>query len=66
METGTLEGKAKAFRASPLLGGNTDSSSFCCPNFHIIPALAGLAIWPRLDDANTLGNTEVNFGPDDA
>ena len=32
----------------------------------LTPALAGLAIWPRLDNANTLGNTEVNFGPDDA
>ena len=26
-----------------------------------IPTLAGLAIWPQLDNANTLGNTEVNF-----
>ena len=27
METGTLEGEAKAFRASPPLGGKTDSTT---------------------------------------
>ena len=27
----------------------------------ILPALACLAIWPGLDNANTLGNTEINF-----
>ena len=27
METGTREGEAKAFRASPPLGGNTDSTT---------------------------------------
>ena len=53
-----LEGEAiAAFRASPLKAEPPKlSSSF----------LAGLAIWPRLDNANTLGNTEVNFGADDA
>ena len=57
METGTLEGEAKAFRAIPPHGGNTDSKNNS--NINGIPALAGLAIWPRLDNANTLGNTEV-------
>ena len=63
-----------AFRASPLKAELPKSSSFH-NNFHInnsslgwswlpwlvVPALAGLAIWPRLDNAKTLGNTEVNF-----
>ena len=57
-----LEGVAiAALRASPFKAEPPKSSSS-----NTIKALAGLAIWPRLDNANTLVNTEVNFGPDDA
>ena len=54
-----LEGEAiAAFRASPLHGGTTKIVVVVCYNV-ALSALAGLAIWPRLDSANTLGNTDV-------
>ena len=65
-----LEGEAiAAFQASPFHRGTTKivvPPSFFFFLRRLFPVLAGLAIWHRLDNANTLGNTEVNFGPDDA
>ena len=49
-----LEGEAiAAFRASLY-------------HVEIFPALAGLAIWPRLDNGTLWVTLKFNFGPDDA
>ena len=51
METGTLEEEAKAFRESPSLGGNTDSTTTI-----YIPALAYfLTFWPSQAWQTSLG-----------
>ena len=62
-----LKGEATASRAGPLHRGTTKIvvQYLSFPNTGR-QALVGLTIWPRLDNANTLGNTEFNVGPDDA